>query len=182
MPADIYSDYYIMAAYGGWSPCIEGNNAYGLRPFSGSVLPNCVGYTVGRFNEMLNEGACTWLGNVDARDQLALATSQGLASGDDPVVGGVICWWSAQNGHCAVIEQVIDPDTVITSESGWNYTTPPIVTTNTRYRSGGDWQLPWTGYVYQGIIYPPYTPMSDDDAMLLFSILRDDEDFIKLWI
>ena len=43
--ADIYSQYYITTAYGGWSPCIEGNNNYGLRPFAGSVLPNCVGYT-----------------------------------------------------------------------------------------------------------------------------------------
>ena len=45
MPADIYSNYYIKTTYGGWSPCILGNNAYGLRPFAGSVLPNCVGYT-----------------------------------------------------------------------------------------------------------------------------------------
>lgn len=45
MPApDIYSNYYIMTSYGGWSPCIEGNNAHGLRPFAGSVLPNCSGF------------------------------------------------------------------------------------------------------------------------------------------
>ena len=171
MPADIYSNYYITTGYGGWSPCIQGNNAYGLRPFNGSVLPNCVGYTVGRFNEMLNEGACTWLGNTDARNQLALAQSQGLLTGDDPVVGGVICWWSAENGHCAVIEQVIDNNDVITSESGWSYTTAPIVRTQHRYRSGGAWQF-GSGYVYQGIIYPPgYTPGGNDD-----------EDYYMMWL
>lgn len=41
---DIYSNYYIMQSYGGWSPCIQGNNAHGLRPFAGSVLPNCTGF------------------------------------------------------------------------------------------------------------------------------------------
>lgn len=170
MPADIYSNYYIMQSYGGWSPCIQGNNAYGLRPFAGSVLPNCVGYTVGRFNEMLNEGYCRWLGNTDARNQLALAQSQGLPTGDDPVVGGVICWWSAENGHCAVIEEVIDANTVRTSESGWSYTHAPIVTSNTRYRVGGAWQF-MSGYVYQGVIYPPgYTPggNGDDDYYIMW--------------
>lgn len=47
MPApapDINSNYYIRYTYGGWSPCIEGNNAHGLRPFAGSVLPNCSGF------------------------------------------------------------------------------------------------------------------------------------------
>lgn len=42
---DIYGPYYIQTAYGGYSPCIEGNNAHNLRPFAGSVLPNCVGFT-----------------------------------------------------------------------------------------------------------------------------------------
>ena len=156
MSADINSNYYIVTAYGGWSPCIEGNTQYGLQPFPGSVLPNCVGYTVGRFNELMQEGACTWLGNTDAKYQLALAISQGLSYGDDPVVGGVICWDSAQDGHCAVIEEVVGPDDVITSESGWTYETAPIVRTQHRYRVGGEWQF-MSGYTYQGIIYPPHS-------------------------
>lgn len=167
MPADIYSNYYIMQSYGGWSPCIQGNNAYGLRPFAGSVLPNCVGYTVGRFNEMLDEGYCRWLGNTDAKNQLALAQSQGLPTGDDPVVGGVICWDSAANGHCAVIEQVVNNDEVICTESGWSYSAPPIVRTYTHYRVNGAWQHIISGYTYQGIIYPPgYTPGGDPKEWL----------------
>lgn len=149
---DIYSEYYINTAYGGWNPSIQGNP--NLRPFPGSVLPNCVGYTVGRFNQMLGEGACPWLGPMDARDQLANAQSQGLQTGDDAVVGGVICWWSANNGHCAVIEEVIDPDTVRTSESGWNYPGPDLITEHTRYRVNGEWVY-GSGYIYQGVIYPP---------------------------
>lgn len=173
MPADINSNYYIQTAYGGWSPCIEGNNQYGLRPFPGSVLPNCVGYTVGRFNELLNEGACTWLGSVNAKNMLALAISQGLSYGDDPVVGGVVCFDSSGDGHCYVIEQVIDANTVLASESGWNYTTAPVVKSFTRTRSGGAWQYQ-SGYTYQGIIYPPRSIMADVIKMIMLT----DEDFI----
>lgn len=155
MPAaDIYSNYYRTIATGGWSPCIEGNNAYGLRPFPGSVLPNCVGYTVGRFNELLGLNDCTWLGSTDAKYMLSLAISQGLQTGDEPVLGGVICWDSSGDGHCAVIEMVIDNDTVRTSESGWNYQGPDIITHHMRYRVGGDFFYA-PGYTYQGIIYPP---------------------------
>lgn len=42
---DINSNYYKTIAEGGWSPCIEGNNTYGLRPYTGCTLPNCVGFT-----------------------------------------------------------------------------------------------------------------------------------------
>lgn len=112
---------------------------------------------------------------------LVLAQLQGLATGDDPVVGGVVCFDSAADGHCYVIEQVIDNDTVIASESGWNYTTAPVVKTFTRYRSGGAWQYQ-SGYTYQGIIYPPRTPISDNDGLLIASVLRSDDDFIKTWI
>ena len=161
MAADIYSNYYITIAEGGWSPCIEGNNQYGLRPFPGSVLPNCVGYTVGRFNELLMLGDCTWLGSVDAKYMLGLAIGQGLDYGDEPVVGGVICWDHEdpdEEGHCAVIEEIIDEDTVIVSESGWSYASDPIVRTHTRYRVNGEWQFV-SGYIYQSIIYPPTSPI-----------------------
>ena len=99
---------------------------------------------------------------------LNLAISQGLPYGDDPQVGGVICWWSANNGHCAVIEEVIDLNTVRTSESGWNYTSPPIVTDNIRYRVGGAWQLPWSGYIYQGVFYPPHSITEDQDYYIMW--------------
>lgn len=127
---------------------------------------------------MLNEGACTWLGSVDAKNMLALAISQGLPYGNDPVVGGVVCFDSAADGHCYVIEQVIDSDTVVASESGWNYTTAPVVKTFTRTRSGGAWQYQ-SGYTYQGIIYPPGTPPgpSGGDEDGYYMLFLDEEGF-----
>lgn len=116
---------------------------------------------------MLHEGACTWLGSVNAKNLLALAIGQGLSYGDDPVVGGVVCFDSSAEGHAYVIEQVIDNNTVIASESGWNYTTAPVVKTFTRTRSGGAWQYQ-SGYTYQGIIYPPHVVGTDIDYYMLF--------------
>ena len=124
---------------------------------------------------MLNEGACTWLGNRNANQMLNLAISQGLPYGNDPVVGGVICWDSSDTGHCAVIEQVVDANTVVCSESGWSYTSAPIVRTYTHYRVGGAWQHIAPGYTYQGIFYPPGTPSQEEDFIIFMAKFLDSE-------
>lgn len=105
---------------------------------------------------------------------LALAISQGLPHGNDPVVGGVICWWSAADGHCQVIESIVGPDEVIVSESGWNYTTAPVVKTQHTYRVNGAWVY-GSGYTYQGIIYPPGTPPGPSGG-------GDEEDYYIIWL
>ena len=110
---------------------------------------------------------------------LALAISQGLPHGDDPVVGGVICWDSSADGHCQVIEQVIGPDEVIVTESGWNYTANPIVRTQHTYRVGGVWVY-GSGYTYQGIIYPPSTPGQLSQGAFVALILDNDDWLPKL--
>ena len=156
---DINSNYYITIAEGGWSPCIEGNNAYNLRPVPGSVLPNCVGFTVGRFNEVLQLNDCIWLGSVNANQMLNLAMSQGLPTGDIAIEGGVICWDNGIDGHCSFIESVIDRHTVIINESGWNYTSGPIVRGGVVNKVNGEWQR--AGYTYQGIFYLPGTIVKD---------------------
>lgn len=137
--------------------------------------------TVGRFNELLGLNACTWLGSVDAKNMLALAQLQGLQTGDDPVVGGVVCFDSAADGHCYVIEQVNSPTEILTTESGYNYTSAPIVRNFIRHKVGGVWEYQ-SGYTYQGIIYPPREPITDNDGLLITSVLRSDDDFIKTWI
>ena len=165
MPApapDIYSNYYIMRSYGGWSPCVEGNNAHGLRPFSGSVLPNCSGFATGRFNERLGLGACTWLGSYNGAEFVDVARRQGLGTGWDPVEGGIIAWGDpGSKGHVAVVEQVIDNDNIVTMESGWNYTVGPIVRTVNRTR-GANGRWGW-GEACKGFAYPPGVPGQDDD-------------------
>ena len=165
-PADIYSNYYIMTSYGGWSPCIQGNTANGLLPFSGSVLPNCVGYAVGRFNEMQALGACTWLGSVNANQLVALAQMQGLATGSTPEVGACICWDDGVEGHAAIVEQVIDADTIVTTESGWNYSAEPIVRQYTRTRGlNGNWGYSGT---FQAFIHPRQGALTENDYYIIW--------------
>lgn len=174
MPApDINSNYYIRYTYGGWSPCIQGNNDYGLRPFAGSVLPNCVGFATGRFNEMLGLGACTYLGNADAMNFMNFASLQGLATGSDPIVGACMVWddYSGEGGHVAIVESVVDIDTVTTYESGWNYTTTPIVRSLTRRRSSGIGGWGYSG-TFLGFIYPPGIAGDEDDEFYIMFMQR----------
>ena len=152
MKYDINSKYYIRKAEGGWSPCIEGNNAYGLRPFPGSVLPNCVGWATGRMNEKQNVGSCKYLGNRNAKEFVIFAKQQGLKMGNDPAEGACMVWGGSREGHVAIVEQVIDNDTVITSESGWSYRAKPVVRELTRKRGSGSWGQ---GYEFLCFIYAP---------------------------
>lgn len=180
MPApDINSNYYIMTAYGGWSPCVEGNNAHGLRPFPGSVLPNCSGFATGRYNERLNLGACTWLGSWNGGDFLVNGMAQGLPAGTDPVVGGAMVWRNNAEGHVAIVEQIISPTEIVCSESGWDWTTNAWEY-RTHYYNHGRWHGN-SAYRYQGCLYPPGTPpgpLPVDELEFLAAIipfLREDD-------
>ena len=164
---DIYSNYYITTGYGGWNPCIQGNNAYGLRPFAGSVLPNCSGFATARFNELLSLGACTFLGNANGGDFMYFAALQGLGTGSTPVVGGAMVWRNNGDGHVAIVEQIISPTEIICSESGWDWTSPPVWDYRTHYYNGGRWHGNST-YNYQGCIYPPGVPGQSQDYYMLF--------------
>ena len=139
MDIDIRSKYYIRKSAGGYSPCIEGNGAYGLRPFPGSVLPNCVGLATGRFNEKLELGSCKYLGNRNAKEFTIFAKQQGLTMGDDPVEGACMVWGGSGEGHVAIVEAIKDKDTVLTYESGWSYRAEPIVRQLIRKRGSGNW-------------------------------------------
>lgn len=156
MDIDFRSKYYIRKSAGGYSPCIEGNGAFGLRPFPGSVLPNCVGFATGRFNEKLELGSCKYLGNRNAKEFTIFAKQQGLEMGPDPAEGACMVWGGSGDGHVAIVEKVIDNDTVQTSESGWSYRTEPIVRQLIRKRGSGSWGQ---SYEFLCFIYPPgYKP------------------------
>lgn len=165
---DINSKYYITKSYGGWSPCIQGNTKFGLRPFPGSVLPNCVGYGVGRFNEIAGENNCKWLGNRNASELYDLGISQGLPHGSQPRPGALIVWETSGAGHCGIVERVVDDNYIITTESGWNYVSGPIVRTVQR-RKGNNWEYP--GAKCLGFIYQP----EEEDIMKIFDAYKSGE-------
>ena len=145
----------------GYNPCIIGN-----YPKSGTrtgypgmnVLPNCVGYATGRFNEIIGEPSCKYLGNTNAGLMIGLAKSQGLEVTQEPTLGGAMVWMkSGGAGHIAIVEQVNEARTTVrTSESEWN---GMVFRVYTRLKGDGNWRdgCYWMGksYFYLGCIRNP---------------------------
>ena len=169
---DIRDKHFIRKQNGGYSPCVPGNNQYGLRPFEGSVLPNCVGAATAIYNIKAGEkDSCKYLGNRNAVDFVKFVDQQGLKSGQDPVEGACMVWGHGE-GHVAVVDKVIDNDTVITVESGWSYRAKPILREITRKRgANGRW-----GYTYEFLmfIYPPGYEPKPQPVRTTYRIQRGD--------
>ena len=140
---DIKSKWYITKKAGGINPCIEGNNKYKLRPFSGSVLPNCIGLATGLLNSLLGENSCRYLGNYKYAEGIkegAKNSSCDITS--KPVKGKyqAILWGSGDKYHIAVVTEVISDTKVKITESGWNYKKAPIVREKTISKGvSGNW-------------------------------------------
>lgn len=159
--------YYLQKNCGGYSPCIEGNNQYKLRPYPGSVLPNCVGLATGAFNSVIG-GGCKYLGNTDAERFYALAKSQGLEVGYKPRPGAVAVWrkGSATShadgaGHVAFVLWTNWSDKIKVWQSGWSY--KKSVTIVSTYSKGhGNWGMSsdydFVGFIYNPKIAPYKTP------------------------
>lgn len=116
--------YYIRRANGGYNPCIIGNP---LDEYC-DALANCVGYAVGRFNEIGEYKSCKWLGSVNAENMLELARNQGLSVSPVPVLGGCMVWRKGETfsgsdgaGHVAIVEAINSDGSITTSESGYGY-------------------------------------------------------------
>lgn len=142
---DEYTDpLYRTLAGGGYNPCIEGNRSVSPH-VSGSVLANCVGYSWGRFCEVNGLTYCKlstadagyWFGNLD----------DGYERGTEPRLGAVACF----TGHVCNVEEIIDDDTIITSDSNWP---GPKFMTATRTRANG-WNRAGGSLSFMGFIYPP---------------------------
>lgn len=148
--------YYNTKSVGGYSTAIVGNN-----PVEGlNVYHNCVGHAFGRFNEEVGDTSMSLLQPVNAEQFISVAKKQGLEISDVPKPGAVICWskGSASTskdgaGHVAVVEFVISPTCIKTSESGWNASYDWKL--KTRYKGDGNWGQSST-YKFQGFIYNPY--------------------------
>ena len=146
----------------GVNPCIIGNFPYNSATPTGwlglNVLPNCTGWATGRFNELIGKGTCTYLGKGDAKSYFSYARKQGLKVGSVPKVGACMVWDGAQYGHVAIVEEIVNDETVIVSESGW-YAKIPMW--NAKHRKGnGNWtegdDAYWMGrYTFIGFIYNP---------------------------
>ena len=152
--------YYIRKANGGYSDAILG------RPTDSqcNVLSNCVGYAYGRFNEIGGYRCCKYLRPTNA--ELFIQYAGGLEVGQAPKLGACAVWRGGATqsegdgaGHVAIVEQIIDDETIVTSESGYGCSNP--FWTQKRKRGVGNWGQDPSRYKFLGFIYNPAVPESD---------------------
>lgn len=151
--------YYITVDNGGYSKACKGNSKY--RDPDCDVLPNCVGYAYGRFNEIGGYGYCKYLTPSNAEKFIQYKNAS-LVTGQAPKVGACMVWQKGATldgsdgaGHVAIVEKVISEDEVYTSESGWSATKP--FWNQTRKKGSGNWGQNST-YKFLGFIYNPAVP------------------------
>lgn len=152
--------YYITRANGGYSYAIKGNPTDSKC----DVLSNCVGYAYGRFNEIGNWGYCKYLSPVNA-ERFMEYNNTGIPVGQVPKLGACMVWQGGATkkgndgvGHVAIVEKVISPTEIITSESGWGSKNP--FWNATRKKGNGNWGA-GAGYKFLGFIYNPAIKDSD---------------------
>ena len=143
---------YYLRVPKGWNPCILGNPDNRLYP--DSVLANCIGSCVGRFNELADRGCCDFLGNAYPGYMLTIAADQGLEIWDKPAIGGVIVMLKADgmSGHAISVEK-INGGFITTLESGWNYR-PGLYIINRQVTKGNNYGCS-SEYQFAGCIVNP---------------------------
>lgn len=143
---------YYYAGVDGLNECIV------IDTNNGFVMPNCVGYTWGRWYEAF--GVRPTLSTGNAIGWYAYTVDGYARSTTSPTLGAIACFAGGlYGGHVAVIERITydaygDPQYLYTSNSAYNGTQFwwEILT----YDSGlQTWVRPVSGYTFQGFILPP---------------------------
>lgn len=153
----IENELYYIKKPKGWNPCILGNKEH--RDPVLNVLPNCVGWATGRFNEKGNYGECKYLGNANAEDFLKFVKSQKLTLSQIPQVGACMVWEGKGSlaGHVSIVEETYNVADVNTSESNWSQKVP-YQTRRRKKGINGNWGAK-KGLIFKGFIYNPAFPV-----------------------
>lgn len=145
LPNELYP--YWIANYGGFT----GYNKGLIRnTTTGSVLPNCTGWSYGAFMWHAGLTSCNLL-DGNAGNWYAY-TSDGYERGQEPRLGGVMCFSNSGAGHVCIVEEILDPDRIRCSESDYSGND---FTYRTRYRINGWNEAGLSNLTYQGCIYAP---------------------------
>lgn len=146
--------YYIRQVSGGYNGAVRG-----VPTISGAdVLCNCVGYANGRFAEIQNLGYVKYQLVCNAENFIEAAKKQGLKISSKPIQGGIMVWKKGPTlsggdgaGHVAIVEEVYQDGTILTSESGWSsWAFKNIKRDNTNGRWGQN-----KNYTFRGCIINP---------------------------
>lgn len=145
--------FYITKDCGGYSKCIKG------KPLDSkaNVLSNCVGYSCGRFNEIIGTMKYPTL-NCNAENFIERAKSLGLKISSVPTLGGIMVWQKGATlsnsdgaGHVEVVEAIYDNNNIYTSASNYGGT---AFYNAKRSNSNGRWGMA-SGYKFRGCIVNP---------------------------
>lgn len=147
--------YYIRKADGGFSDACKGKPT---DP-TATVLSNCVGYANGRFAEIIGKPYIEYQLVCNAENFIERAKSMGLKISDKPTLGGIMVWQKGGSlsgsdgaGHVCIVEQILDDNTIFTSESGYNASKP--FWNQTRTNKNGRWGA-GSAYKFRGCIVNP---------------------------
>ncbi len=171
--------YYNTRANGGYSDAIKGKPT----DVGCDVLSNCVGYAFGRFNEIGGYGRCKYLRPVNAEN--FIQNAGGLPVDQAPSLGACMVWRKGATlssgdgaGHVAIVEQILSPTKIVTSESGYNCSSPFWITT--RNKGDGNWGA-GAGYTFLGFIRnPAVTGASVPTAAVTPTTTTKEDDDMKL--
>lgn len=146
--------YYIRTVSGGYNGAVAGQPTIS----GANVLCNCVGYANGRFNEIGEYGKCKYQLVCNAENFIEAAKKLGLKISSTPIQGGIMVWQKGGTlsggdgaGHVAVVEEVYEDGSIMTSESGWNAWAFKTIRRN---NSNGRWGQ-GSAYKFRGCIINP---------------------------
>lgn len=146
--------YYIRQASGGYNGAVQGKPT----DKNANVLSNCVGYANGRFNEIIGENKCKYQLVCNAENFIEKAKALGLKISDKPVLGGIMVWQKGNTlsgndgaGHVAIVEKIIDDETIYTSESAYG---GKAFYNATRKNTNKNWGMS-SPYKFRGCIINP---------------------------
>ena len=162
--------HWIQVGSGGYNQCIYGSNG------APSVLPNCTGYVHGRVMEI--RGVTTDDAGLSFNNAVTYWTN---SSGDwiqeqDPSLGAVVCYYTNTSqdghpGHVAIVEEIIDNDTIVVSESNWGGTRWDLLTCYRSYgwRPSAYWNVSPQGFLRNPYVEPepPHGHLTPTQILLL---------------
>ena len=169
---------WIKDTSGGYNACIYGSDG------PPSVIPNCTGYVHGRVMEI--RGVNTDNSGLSFGDAYTYWAGSDPAwiQESDPSLGAIVCYTTVGGpspGHVAVVEQVIDNDTIVISESHYGGARFQTWTCYRQYgwRPTSGWNVTPQGFLRNPYVTPGGSGLSGPQILLLLTKKRRDKENAK---
>ena len=167
---------WVMTAAGGYNGCIAGAWPGYISNYP-CVLPNCTGYVHGRAMEIA--GVTTdnlGLSFLDAYNYWYDSSSDWIRD-SEPSLGAIGVFGSVGGtvpGHVYVVEEIIDADTIVISQSDYaiEYFSTLTVTRQNGWDRYGEEYVYFMGFLRNPYVTPGPQPTRSKNAILLLAALK----------